>query len=677
MLQAMKYEKNLSPGQCVKGRRIYSSKKSSFSAPENNCDQQEYSTEPSGFPELYRAEEKKNYLNLGKKTYFPEDMNEIFTGKASHICTYILDSSMSTSIKEHSLSRSPLTNVSPSALNTDNVLYETKKNSPNFIRQYAVDWELPEYHEFISRSCISENDHDNINKELSFNSPEDSFYPSPVFDRGRSCAKRMQILRKHSPCHKLEKLKAKIRKQRQQKSFVEELNKSNPVPEKEIVNRDSIKQTVRKVTAAPPPPVYKGFSSVRVDSGKLQRKDEINSNANDERNDVQDDSQCNSMESPKQEQNISSKKSSKEKRRQDRFSRSRSPKRTTNSSNSSTIDAFSWRKGQKLVRLLLGPPPKSPWMNDPACRQQFHICSNKAEKNEKTGATCDSTMKEKRMCDDNNMLTRNQYPAKNGTQAICSTARVHFMERSHSSEEIHKQDLAGAKNMSPPSNTKMYCETQRGQEIRNEERTISWERKKASLSPARKHIKVTKQRPNSASPSRCWKGLCIPDNNAAEKEKLNDISENKVALRVSKYNISEVREFMNKKQNERRRKELEKKRSLKEAEEKKRKSLQELHSKQKEALKRKQKALIQLNQDYNAALASTDKITPTWTQTTFTLQENSQEDKRHFSLKWLFAGLYSQQSGFLTNTATHIRITSPELFIYFMINQSMKEVTPK
>uniref|UniRef100_A0A3Q1FM73 Centrosomal protein 350 n=1 Tax=Acanthochromis polyacanthus TaxID=80966 RepID=A0A3Q1FM73_9TELE len=103
-----------------------------------------------------------------------------------------------------------------------------------------------------------------------------------------SASQRLENLRRHQPDNKLEKLKERIRRQRQHLEEAAEREKllgSLEQPTMTAVESSSAATNhmptakIRKVAAAPPAPVYKGFNStetkIRTPDGKVWKEEEF------------------------------------------------------------------------------------------------------------------------------------------------------------------------------------------------------------------------------------------------------------------------------------------------------------------------------------------------------------------------------------------------------------------
>uniref|UniRef100_A0A8C5D6V8 CAP-Gly domain-containing protein n=1 Tax=Gouania willdenowi TaxID=441366 RepID=A0A8C5D6V8_GOUWI len=147
-----------------------------------------------------------------------------------------------------------------------------------------------------------------------------------------SASQRLENLRRHQPDNKLEKLKECIRKQRQHLEEAAEKEKllgflDRPIKASTESNGFATNERppakVRKVAAAPPAPIYKGFNStetnIRTPDGKVWKREEFHKL---NRQIYRELSQHVLLSFP------------------------------------TVITPASWRDGQKLVHMVLGPGPK-------------------------------------------------------------------------------------------------------------------------------------------------------------------------------------------------------------------------------------------------------------------------------------------------------------------------------
>ncbi|KAM8930596.1 LOW QUALITY PROTEIN: centrosome-associated protein 350 [Pelodytes ibericus] len=205
----------------------------------------------------------------------------------------------------------------------------------------ALEWRLP--HSDVTGSAMHT---DSSNIRL-FDAPQQppSFSPSN---------NRLETLKKRQPDAKLEKLKERIRRQWELSG---EKDARDRIPSVAKYTEPVISAKTRKVACAPPPPVYPGFNppktKIRTPDGKLWQEGEFHN--------LSIQLQGNLLP-PSQEISTTNDKS--------RMKRLPRPVRKvqrlggapgTGSPENKTghiISTSSWRDGQKLVRQILGPGPK-------------------------------------------------------------------------------------------------------------------------------------------------------------------------------------------------------------------------------------------------------------------------------------------------------------------------------
>ncbi|KAM7388238.1 hypothetical protein PAMP_024429 [Pampus punctatissimus] len=187
-----------------------------------------------------------------------------------------------------------------------------------------------------------------------------------------SASQRLENLRRHQPDDKLEKLKERIRRQRQHLEEAAEREKLLGYLEQPVMaavgsnnsgtsNMPTAK--IRKVAAAPPAPIYKGFNStetkIRTPDGKVWKEEEFHNLSREIYKDL----------SRQFAESTRSRHQQQREQRTDRPKERRAPKpvrkvhRVAPASDLNTkpvISPASWREGQKLVKMVLGPVPTLP-----------------------------------------------------------------------------------------------------------------------------------------------------------------------------------------------------------------------------------------------------------------------------------------------------------------------------
>ncbi|XP_034073618.1 centrosome-associated protein 350 isoform X4 [Gymnodraco acuticeps] len=186
-----------------------------------------------------------------------------------------------------------------------------------------------------------------------------------------SASQRLENLRRHQPDDKLEKLKERIRRQRQHLEEAAEREKllfNLEQPDVEAVGSNNagtsnMHKIIRKVAAAPPAPIYKGFNStetkIQTPDGKVWKEEEFHNLSREIYRDL----------SRQFAESTRSRQQHQKEQRADRSRERRPPKpvrkvhRAAPSSEATAkpvISPASWRDGQKLVKMVLGPVPKLP-----------------------------------------------------------------------------------------------------------------------------------------------------------------------------------------------------------------------------------------------------------------------------------------------------------------------------
>ncbi|XP_051803148.1 centrosome-associated protein 350 isoform X2 [Acanthochromis polyacanthus] len=191
-----------------------------------------------------------------------------------------------------------------------------------------------------------------------------------------SASQRLENLRRHQPDNKLEKLKERIRRQRQHLEEAAEREKllgSLEQPTMTAVESSSAATNhmptakIRKVAAAPPAPVYKGFNStetkIRTPDGKVWKEEEFHNLSREIYKDLSRQF-AESTRSRHQQQNEHRADRSKERRPPKPVRKVHRAAPAVDLNAKTVISPASWREGQKLVKMVLGPGPKLPREED-------------------------------------------------------------------------------------------------------------------------------------------------------------------------------------------------------------------------------------------------------------------------------------------------------------------------
>ncbi|KAM6963142.1 centrosome-associated protein 350 [Aplochiton taeniatus] len=176
-----------------------------------------------------------------------------------------------------------------------------------------------------------------------------------------STSQKLENLRRRQPDDKLEKLKERIRKQRENLEGAAERDKLLGGLEQPILPQPhpAASKIQRKVAPAPPAPVYRGFNpsetKIRTPDGKVWREEDFHNLSQDVYRDL----------SRQLAESIRTRRPQSHQQPRDR--RSTKPIRKVCKAGSGTgtdpehrpvISTSSWRDGQKLVKMVLGPAPR-------------------------------------------------------------------------------------------------------------------------------------------------------------------------------------------------------------------------------------------------------------------------------------------------------------------------------
>ncbi|KAJ3599154.1 hypothetical protein NHX12_033117 [Muraenolepis orangiensis] len=181
-----------------------------------------------------------------------------------------------------------------------------------------------------------------------------------------SASQRLENLRRRQPDDKLEKLKERIRKQREHLEEAAERDKllgylDQPIPGSSSSGTISMPTAkIRKVAPAPPAPMYRGFNSsetkIKTADGKVWKEGEFH-NLKSSRPPHQRTEQGTEGSRPPHQRTEQGTEGSKDRRPK--------PVRKVHRSTATSephpkpmIGPASWREGQKLVKMFLGPAPR-------------------------------------------------------------------------------------------------------------------------------------------------------------------------------------------------------------------------------------------------------------------------------------------------------------------------------
>ncbi|XP_030063866.1 centrosome-associated protein 350 [Microcaecilia unicolor] len=367
-----------------------------------------------------------------------------------------------------------------------------------------------------------------------------------------SSSHRLEILKRKQTDAKLEKLKERIRKQWE--NAEEACNKGqhqNYSNQPIIITNTECTMTakVRKVTTAPPAPVYKGFNptetKIRTPDGKVWHEDQFHNISKEFYGDHAPQLTDGAVKEKPIEKSRE-KKTVKPVRKVQKVIRSSGP--DSKLSGNHVISAASWRDGQMLVQKILGPVPK--------------IENRRAESSDRNGRE------------------RTFRPGTNGK----AKADAHMESLNKSCPTRSERSRSKARSEENPKNTNL-CPSEAKQD-KEEESVV-----KDFLSVEIRGILDDLQLDSVGKDARQEKEKPVPSqksirSHSPTKRKQDKGAGNEEPQVISKkrhYDTDEVRQYIIRQQEERKKKQNEERRAQKEAEEQKSKRLQDLYKKQKEA----------------------------------------------------------------------------------------------
>ncbi|XP_027882871.1 centrosome-associated protein 350 isoform X1 [Xiphophorus couchianus] len=398
-----------------------------------------------------------------------------------------------------------------------------------------------------------------------------------------SVTQRLENLRRHQPDDKLEKLKERIRRQRQHLEETTDKEKSKSCLEKPIVafvEGDNVGSSsmpaakIRKVTAAPPAPIYKGFNSaetkVKTPDGKVWKEEEFH-NVNRK---VYRDISHQFSESSKFRHQHQRTERSKEKRPSKPVRKVQKVALVSEQNFKPVISPASWREGQKLVKMVLGPAPKLPseeHSSHPAGRQTRTASHHHSDPHSE---------QRRRSRPNSTDRSRSAFQEQMGSRPTAS-----YSPSSSAQNKMPrgvKTDVLSVDIQGILDDLQLDCKSAEIEErARKRSRGVSGSRRGRGGSGSRTRAPVsawgstgvanTRSRVcRSASPT-----TCQPDNTDKTSK----------SVKKRHYDADTVRQYIAQQQEERKRRQAEEKRAEKEETAKRSQRLQELYKKQKEVVR--------------------------------------------------------------------------------------------
>ncbi|XP_026118818.1 centrosome-associated protein 350-like isoform X3 [Carassius auratus] len=356
-----------------------------------------------------------------------------------------------------------------------------------------------------------------------------------------TASQRLENLRRRQPDEKLEKLKDRIRRQREHLEGTEERNKlldylEQPVGIGAAAHTTTVPTAkVRKVAQAPPAPIYKGFNTcetkIRTNDGQAWAEEDFQNLRREIYRDLTKQLTARSRkpkQRPAERDRVKEKKPSKPVRKVHRSSSA------PDSNTKPAITTSSWRDGQKLVKMMLGPPPRL--NREPRAKS--------SETQMRTGSGPRSSSDPR--------LERSRH------------SRTTSAERPHN--RILPEEPAGPSRSSGSDRRKSPSKDFLSADIRGILDDLQLEEDSSRRPEApRSKVHASTRVSRSASPAKTTKRADPPEHPVAKKRH---------------YDAEAVRLYITQKQEERKKQQAEERRAQREKEENKNKRLQELYRRQ-------------------------------------------------------------------------------------------------
>ncbi|XP_072130467.1 centrosome-associated protein 350 isoform X3 [Mobula birostris] len=370
--------------------------------------------------------------------------------------------------------------------------------------------------------------------------------PSSTSD---SVMQRLEIMRRRQHDDKLEKLKERIRKQREHSEEPVERDRQLSLYElPAVANAGTAVPTtkVRKVALAPPAPSYKGFNptetKVRTPDGKVWCEDEIHNISKD----LYRDFTFQLAENSKVKETTCEKAREKKVTKPVRKVQKVTPTSPDMKPNAHVISTASWREGQKLVKMVLGPAPKM-------------VTESKVDTSLKTRRERNATSKNVRRTDPDPRLEVFKKSRPGSSES--HTAKQPLGDDWRKEEEQNKLEVLNT-HVLPAEVREILDDLQLEETRKSAEEKTNFEGGKQTTG------------------GRAFSRSVSPIKRKQEKSNLSTEMQLK---RLRHYDAEEVRQYIVRQQVERKKRQTEEKKAQKEAMEQKNKRLQELYRKQKEA----------------------------------------------------------------------------------------------
>nr|XP_021401618.1 centrosome-associated protein 350 isoform X1 [Lonchura striata domestica]XP_021401619.1 centrosome-associated protein 350 isoform X1 [Lonchura striata domestica]XP_021401622.1 centrosome-associated protein 350 isoform X1 [Lonchura striata domestica] len=368
-------------------------------------------------------------------------------------------------------------------------------------------------------------------------------------------AHRLEILKQRQHDAKLEKLKERIRKQWEHSEELSGRGQHLGYAEQPVVVtnvENTVTPKVRKVTAVPAAPSYRGFNPaetrIRTPDGKIWRADEFRISRELYRDIARQLKEDSTVKGKSSERN-KEKKATRPVRKVQKLT---SPE--SKQGGNYVISASSWREGQKLVKKILGPAPRIE-------QDRRAVSSDRTgrERAAKSAGCIGRTGSDSRLDVTRKSSSRSSERSRSKVRSDTNLRKLEAALPDDNQEDHSSVN----KDFLPVEIRGILDDLQLDSMSTKQETDVEKQNQKSVLPP---------QNMRSHSPTKRK-----PDKVAASEEP-------QVISKKRHYDSDEVRQYIIRQQEERKKKQNEEKKAQKEATEQKNKRLQELYRKQKEAV---------------------------------------------------------------------------------------------
>ncbi|XP_061860268.1 centrosome-associated protein 350 isoform X2 [Colius striatus] len=370
-----------------------------------------------------------------------------------------------------------------------------------------------------------------------------------------SSAHRLEILKRRQHDVKLEKLKERIRKQWEHSEELDGRGQRLGCAEQPVVItnvENAVTPKVRKVAAAPAAPSYRGFNpaetKIRASDGKIWHEEEFHISRDLYRNIALQLTEDSTVKGKPCERNRE-KKATRPVRKVQKLTRLASPE--SKQGGNHVISASSWREGQKLVQKILGPAPRIEL-------DRRAVSSDRTGRERAAKSGCIG-----RTGSDSRLDVTHKTSSRSSERSRSKVRSENNLKKLEAALPGDNQDDHGSvnKDFLPMEIRGILDDLQLD--------SMSTKQEKDAEKQSQKSVLPT-QNARSHSPTK------------RKPDKIATSEEPQVISKKRHYDTDEVRQYIIRQQEERKKKQNEEKKAQKEATEQKNKRLQELYRKQKE-----------------------------------------------------------------------------------------------